>query len=225
MIHLITEMSITNVNGFAVHLIVATILGALIGLERQWTRHPAGILTNLIVCLGAFSFTAFSFLVPGQIKDITRVAAQVVSGISFLGAGVIFKHGSSIKGLTTAAGIWATAGIGLAIGAGMYGVGLFSMIVIALIQLLMHKFKFGKESWADTRLVFKAANDKQFRDEFMKTLESWNAQVEDISVKEDEDNFQYDVLVRIPEGFKLEDAISYFQEEDRISNYSIKTLQ
>lgn len=113
MIHLITEMSITNVNGFAVHLIVAAVLGALIGLERQWTRHPAGILTNLIVCLGAFSFTAFSFLVPGQIKDITRVAAQVVSGIGFLGAGVIIHEKGNVRGLNTAATVWASAAVGI----------------------------------------------------------------------------------------------------------------
>lgn len=223
---------------FFCRILAACICGAIIGYERSRRSKSAGMRTHVIVCCAAalmMIVSKYGFIdlttmagVPfngTRGADPARVAAQVVSGISFLGAGVIFKHGSSIKGLTTAAGIWATAGIGLAIGAGMYGVGLFSMIVIALIQLLMHKFKFGKESWADTRLVFKAANDKQFRDEFMKTLESWNAQVEDISVKEDEDNFQYDVLVRIPEGFKLEDAISYFQEENRISNYSIKTLQ
>lgn len=108
-----TAMSITSTQGFVIHLLVAIILGAVIGLERQWTRHPAGILTNLIVCLGAFAFTAFSFLVIGEIKDVTRVAAQVVSGIGFLGAGVIMREGGNVRGLNTAATVWASAAVGI----------------------------------------------------------------------------------------------------------------
>ena len=223
---------------FFLRIITACFCGAAIGFERSRRSKSAGMRTHIIVCCAAallMIVSKYGFMdltsVAGfklnetKIADPARVAAQVVSGISFLGAGVIFKHGSSIKGLTTAAGIWATAGIGLALGGGMYILGIFSTVIIAVLQLVMHKFKFAKESWADTRLVFKAANDKSFRDEFMKVLDTWKAQIEDISVTEDDDSFQYDVLVRIPEGFKLEDAISYFQEENRISNYSIKTLQ
>ena len=85
MLDFLTEMSVTGVSGFAVHLIIAAVLGGIIGLERQWTRHPAGIITNLIVCIGAFAFTAFSFLVSvNDIKDITRVAAQVVSVVAIV---------------------------------------------------------------------------------------------------------------------------------------------
>ena len=223
---------------YFLRIVVACLCGAAIGFERSRRSKSAGMRTHIIVCCAAalmMIVSKYGFMdlttVAGfrlnetKIADPSRVASQVVSGISFLGAGVIFKHGSSIKGLTTAAGIWATAGIGLALGAGMYILGLFSTVIIAVLQLVMHKFKFAKESWADTRLVFKAANDKSFRDEFMKVLDTWKAQIEDISVTEDDDSFQYDVLVRIPEGFKLEDAISYFQEDNRISNYSIKTLQ
>ncbi len=115
MLEVLTDMSVTTPDGFIVHLIIAAVLGALIGLERQWTRHPAGILTNLIVCLGAFAFTAFSFLVGEQMgaRDITRVAAQVVSGIGFLGAGVILREGGNVRGLNTAATVWASAAVGI----------------------------------------------------------------------------------------------------------------
>ncbi|MBR6392151.1 MAG: MgtC/SapB family protein [Eubacterium sp.] len=113
MLDFLTGMSITTVSGFAVHMVVAAILGAVIGLERQWTRHPAGILTNLIVCLGAFAFTAFSFITIGEIKDVTRIAAQVVSGIGFLGAGVIMREGGNVRGLNTAATVWASAAVGI----------------------------------------------------------------------------------------------------------------
>ena len=114
LLNIFTGVGITSVKGFALHLIVAAVLGALIGLERQISRHPAGILTNLIVCVGAFSFTAFSFLIGSeQIKDITRVAAQVVSGIGFLGAGVIIREGGNVRGLNTAATVWASAAVGI----------------------------------------------------------------------------------------------------------------
>ena len=223
---------------FFIRIMTACVCGAAIGFERSRRSKSAGMRTHIIVCCAAalmMIVSKYGFMdlttVAGfrlnetKIADPARVAAQVVSGISFLGAGVIFKHGSSIKGLTTAAGIWATAGIGLALGGGMYILGIFSTIIIAVLQLVMHKFKFAKESWADTRFVFKASNDKKFDDEFMKVLESWKAQIEDISVKQEEDCLKYDVLVRIPEGFNLDDAILYFRNEGRIQNYSIKTLQ
>ncbi len=114
MLDLLTNTAITSPKEFALHLAVAAVLGALIGLERQMSRHPAGILTNLIVCVGAYSFTAFSFLVNvHDIKDITRVAAQVVSGIGFLGAGVILREGGNIRGLNTAATVWASGAVGI----------------------------------------------------------------------------------------------------------------
>ena len=114
MFEFMTNTAINTPEDFAIHLAVATVLGAIIGLERQYTRHAAGILTNLIVCVGAFSFTAFSFLVNvTEIKDITRVAAQVVSGIGFLGAGVILREGGNIRGLNTAATVWASGAVGI----------------------------------------------------------------------------------------------------------------
>ncbi len=113
MIDFITNYEVYTLNGFAVHLAVAVILGAIIGLERQWTRHAAGVLTNLIVCLGSFAFTAFSFLVLRDGVDITRVASGIVSGIGFLGAGVIMREGGNIRGLNTAATVWASSAVGI----------------------------------------------------------------------------------------------------------------
>lgn len=81
--------------------------------------------------------------------DPARVAAQVVSGISFLGAGVIFKNGNTVKGLTTAAGIWATAAVGLACGSGMYYIAIFVTVLIVIIQLLMHRFNVGNDAYSN----------------------------------------------------------------------------
>lgn len=105
--------SIVNIDGFVLHMVVAGVLGGIVGLERQWSRHQAGILTTLIVSLGSYAFTAFGYLLSDASVDLTRIAAQVVSGIGFLGAGVILREGGNVRGLNTAATVWASASIGI----------------------------------------------------------------------------------------------------------------
>jgi putative Mg2+ transporter-C (MgtC) family protein len=114
-------------------LILAAFLGFVIGLERELAGRPAGERTHALASLGAATFAVISFKAfPGG--DTARVAAGVVTGLGFLGAGMILKEqGPEIHGLTTAAGIWAVGAIGLAIGAGMYLLGIASTILVALI--------------------------------------------------------------------------------------------
>lgn len=101
----------------AINLAAATILSAAIGFERQWRQRLAGLRTNTLVAIGAASFVIFASLIPGEASP-TRVAAQVVSGIGFLGAGLIFREGMSVRGLNTAATLWCSAAIGILAGAG-----------------------------------------------------------------------------------------------------------
>lgn len=114
-----TLLEINSLSGFTIRLTVSVILGLVIGFERQWTRHPAGILTNLIVCMGSFLFTAFGMLcafeADGAVSsvDLSRIPSGIVSGIGFLGAGVMIKEGLNIRGLNTAATIWATSAVGV----------------------------------------------------------------------------------------------------------------
>jgi putative Mg2+ transporter-C (MgtC) family protein len=137
----------------ALRLIVAAVFGAAIGFEREIHEHPAGMRTHLLVALGSGLFTVLSIfgfvgvLGPseGSPVDPSRVAAQIVTGIGFLGAGAILKLGTSVRGLTTAASLWATAAIGMAAGAGSYviaGVGaaivLFSLWPLTWIERRMH---------------------------------------------------------------------------------------
>ena len=135
---LLLSTQVEDIKGFIVHLVIAALLGGVIGLERQWTRHQAGILTNLIVCLGSYSFTAFGYLVSDGNVDLTRIAAQVVSGIGFLGAGIIMYRRDVMHGLTTAAGVWATAAIGMALGAGFVVTGVCATAIIVVLQLVFH---------------------------------------------------------------------------------------
>jgi putative Mg2+ transporter-C (MgtC) family protein len=99
------------------YLSTAVVLGAAIGFERQWRQRLTGLRTNTLVALGAASFLVFSGLASGE-SSPTRVAAQVVSSIGFLGAGLIFKEGLSVRGLNTAATLWCSAAVGVIAGAG-----------------------------------------------------------------------------------------------------------
>ena len=125
-------------------MVLATSMGAIIGFERKSRNKEAGIRTHAIVCLASALMvivSKYGFFDVGN-YDAARVAAQVVSGIGFLGAGLIFIKNNAVNGLTTAAGVWATAGIGLAMGAGLYAVAIFGTLLIVIIQTLMHKDTF-----------------------------------------------------------------------------------
>ncbi len=106
-------------------LLAATAAGAIIGLERELADKPAGFRTNIMICLGAALFTLVSAEMAGDSDrvDPTRIAAQIVTGVGFLGAGAIIQHRGNVVGLTTAATIWAVASVGMAFGAGEYELG------------------------------------------------------------------------------------------------------
>ncbi len=125
-------------------IVLAMFLGALIGLERERRRQPAGFRTHTVLAVGSALLSMVSIYIPatygtGINVDPSRIASQVVSGIGFLGAGAILRMGVSVKGLTTAASLWTTAGIGLAVGAGMYVMSLFSAFVLLVVLSLMSK--------------------------------------------------------------------------------------
>jgi putative Mg2+ transporter-C (MgtC) family protein len=129
----------------AIRLLGAAALGAAIGLEREIHEHPAGMRTHLLVSLGSAGFTVLSiYAFAGPGADSARVAAQIVTGVGFLGAGAILKEGATIRGLTTAASLWAVAGVGMAAGAGMWLVALVitAIAVFSLwpLRLLSERF-------------------------------------------------------------------------------------
>ena len=127
-------------------LLLAVFFGALIGLEREQHGRPAGLRTHILVSLGSCLIMLISLYgFPGvQSRDPARLAAQVVSGIGFLGAGTIMREGTSVRGLTTAASLWVVAGIGLAVGTGFYLAGgvatIIAVLVLALLDDVEKKF-------------------------------------------------------------------------------------
>ncbi|MBQ2259227.1 MAG: MgtC/SapB family protein [Spirochaetales bacterium] len=143
---------------YLIRLIVAAICGALIGLEREKRQKSAGLRTHIIVAIASSlmmivsKYGFFDVLVhEGVSVDVSRVAAGVVSAIGFIGGGVIFLKRDTLVGLTTAAGLWATVGVGIAIGAGMYVTGIFTTLFILLLQLIMH--------WKKLRVVSSVAGN------------------------------------------------------------------
>ena len=120
-------------------ILLSVVLGFLIGLERKTRSKEAGVRTHTIVCFGACLFMIISkYGFAGESADIARVAAQIVLGIGFIGAGMIVYRKNAVHGLTTAAGVWATAGIGMACGAGLYFVAVGGTAIMILVQCVLH---------------------------------------------------------------------------------------
>lgn len=183
-------------NSTSAHVILRILLsicfGALIGLEREHAHRPAGLRTHILVCVGSclvmltseFTYNYYHQFSPNM--DVNRLGAQVISGIGFLGAGTIIRNGSSVKGLTTAASIWAVACIGIATGIGFY---LGATICTIAIFIILSYIK----SWAklyDTRKLFLAitANNPDVAIEIEKKLFSNSIEVNNISLKSLENN-------------------------------------
>jgi putative Mg2+ transporter-C (MgtC) family protein len=127
---------ITSIEQTALNLGFATLLGACIGFERQWRQRMAGLRTNTLVAIGAASFVVFESLFPED-GSPTRVAAQVVSGIGFLGAGIIFREGLQVTGLNTAATLWCSAAVGLLAGSGHPLHAATATVFIVLVNLTL----------------------------------------------------------------------------------------
>ncbi|CAN5544016.1 MAG: MgtC/SapB family protein [Chloroflexi bacterium] len=132
------DLSVATQIDLSLRLTVGLILGGVIGFERELHRQPAGFRTHSLVALGAALFTVVSaFGFEGSMADPTRIAAQIVSGIGFIGAGTILQHRGHIRGLTTAASLWAVAAIGTAAGAGMYVVAIAGTVLILVVLSLL----------------------------------------------------------------------------------------
>lgn len=215
--YLNSQFSISQELDFFIRILLACLCGACIGIERSRRLKEAGIRTHVIVCCAAalmmiVSKYGFADLTSaaGEVfngtrgADPARIAAQVVSGISFLGAGVIFKHGNTIKGLTTAAGIWATAGIGLAIGSGMFVIGIFTTAVVAAMQILMHHIAVGAGPGQISRLQFTIEEGTDFPVRFADFMAEHRVQILDSAILREKDgSTSCEVTLRAPHDVTL----------------------
>ena len=119
---------------------LAALLGAVVGLERLWTGHPAGLRTNMVIAISSCLFTILSieaFPLQGSAQDTARVAAGIVTGVGFLGAGAMLQTKSHVRGLTTAATIWLVAALGMAVGAGGYQLAVFTTVLTTALLVVL----------------------------------------------------------------------------------------
>jgi putative Mg2+ transporter-C (MgtC) family protein len=201
----------------ALRLLGAAVLGGVVGLERETRDQPAGFRTHILVALGSCLFTLISAYGFGAVLaedsqarfDPTRIAAQIVTGIGFLGAGAILRAGMSVRGLTTAASLWVVAAIGLAVGAGAYVLAAAATAVTLLALLVLRPVR--------ARLV---RGRRQEREEFIIVagpeleLEVLVARVkeaadriEHIRVEEEGDSQHVALILRLPAGRSPEDVL------------------
>ena len=216
-------------------LAVSCILGMLIGIERSKRFKEAGVRTHIVVCCGAalcmivskYGFADLGGILDGsRTSDPARLAAQVVSGIGFLGAGVIFKNGSTVRGLTTAAVLWFSACVGLAVGAGMYVIGVFAALVTLLLLVVLHRHAIGGDAYATNRLQFVVKNGSNFNGALMDQLEQWQAQVSESKVARHRDGTtDYDLTVRRRTEIQYTEMKAFMESRDDIISASNNPLR
>lgn len=202
---------------FLIRILLAGCLGIAIGFERSRRQKDAGIRTHCIIAvtsaaimlLSKYAFLDVGIISGAKASDPARLAAQVVSGISFLGAGVIFKDkNASIKGLTTAAGMWATAAVGMSIGAGLYWMGLIETIVVVFSQTLLHKFPIGNDALSVQELQIKIKDNAEMHEAIRLFIEQHSGKIEQSEIKRSDGMMSLKLTVRCSEPITHEDGMA-----------------
>lgn len=218
---------------YLLRIFIACLCGGAIGIERTLRQKDAGFRTHVIVALGASLFmivSKYGFLdlaeFEGLRADGSRIASNVVTGISFLGAGMIFVKGTNIKGLTTAAGIWATAAVGLAIGCGLYITGVISTVIIIVIQILFHTFLIGFDKILANDnsfdVVVRLQNTPTSLDRFKDILTQHKIVVRDTKITIGDDGY-FTIVMSIAGEADLDapKVLEMFNEEEEIKAISM----
>ena len=170
-----------NMVSVTVRMVLAVLCGGIIGIEREYKRRPAGFRTHILICLGAAMTTLtsqFLYLELHYYTDMARLGAQVVAGVGFIGAGtIIVTQRQRVKGLTTAAGLWASAIIGLAIGGGFYEGALFATFLIILAELLFSKLEYRMLENAPEINLYMEYTDRSCLEQVLKLYREKNVKV------------------------------------------------
>ncbi len=216
---------------FVFRLFVAGLMGALVGLDREYRAKEAGYRTHFLVSLGSalimiISQHGFDGVLHevGVGLDPSRVASQVVTGIGFIGAGTIILHKQTVRGLTTAAGIWATSGIGLTIGAGMYVLGI-SATVLTLIGLEVLSLLFKKVGMKSLSVEF-STNNKETIDSIAKSFNSKDFHIVSYQMNEKTDSglttYYVSMVVKSKKSNDEGVLLSHLQEYKDVTIYRVE---
>lgn len=212
---------------YLLRLFIAAVCGMAIGYERKNRMKEAGIRTHFIVAIGAalimiISKYGFQDQIgwPNMSLDPSRIAAQVVTGVGFLGAGVIFMQKQTIVGLTTAAGVWVTAAIGLSIGSGLYFVGIAATVITILGQILLHgKIRFLSSPRTET-LMLQIVDDADSIKFLQDIFEDNEIIIINLKSKRDEKSstINVEVVIRVYESFNMTKFLNILQSKDFIKS-------
>lgn len=216
---------------YIVRIIVAGLCGGLIGYERTVRSKGAGIRTHCVVACAAalmmiiskYAFTDVitqSMLLGADVRlDPSRVASTIVSGVGFLGAGTIFVHKNKVSGLTTAAGIWATSGVGMAIGSGLYVVGIAATVIIVFSQIFLHmNFKFLQSDRIMKLKVFRVT-EENYQNKIKELLAKHKIHLVETKIYREKNNVKtYSFIIDIPADVEEEYLISLIEYDCEISN-------
>jgi putative Mg2+ transporter-C (MgtC) family protein len=214
----VPSLDLTLQLDLSARMLIAAVLGAVIGFEREIHEHPAGMRTHLLVALGAAIFTELSIFAFGPSSgapagapvDPTRIAAQVVTGIGFLGAGAILKYGTSIRGLTTAASLWAAAAVGMAVGAGSWFLALVgtAIVVFSLWPLRVVFARLRPHGTRQLRVRLHATR-LEVLGEVTRQLTARRIEIGEInSQRRGKANYEIEIQVRLPVGVLQQDVIA-----------------
>ncbi len=215
---------------FLIRLLLSAALGALVGLERSKRQKEAGVRTHCIIActsalfmiLSKYAFVDTAIGADGlRGADPARIAAQVVSGISFLGAGVIFKNGNSIRGLTTAAGMWGTAAIGMAVGAGMYWLGLIEAAILVAIQIILHRFPVGADALTTQEILVEMEDTPELQAQFDALLQAHNGQVVESSLSRDEGYLRMEITAKLEPPITHDEALTFLKSNSGVRKVSV----
>lgn len=218
----------------SVRIASALLIGGLVGLEREWGGHPAGFRTHILVCLGSALIMLLSIYGFGEFAyefnvrmDPARLAAQVISGIGFLGAGTILRTGLTISGLTTAASLWVVAALGLAVGAGFYkGAALTTILVLISLFVLnkIEKLAFRSEKPAEIDIYMKTA--KGDLDKVMDGFEEYGVRITEIATyemkRDGEDVLHIKAGVQIRKLRSVPLMLSHLRSMDDVMHVALK---
>ena len=213
---------------YLLRLVLAAFCGILIGYERDSKLKMAGIRTHSIVALAAALMMVISkygfqdVLNSNTSMDPSRVGASVVTAVSFLGAGVIFNRNQNIKGLTTAAGLWATVGVGLAIGSGMYVIGIVSAMMIILLQFLSHRNVPFAKSASVEEIVLRISSEQDLNAFINRVFHAKKIGIVSVKItREEEPYLRVKLAVSFPRDYQMEDLLQLMQEEKEIESIDI----
>lgn len=215
---------------YFVRIILACICGGVIGIERQQRTKVAGTRTHMMIGLATalmMIISKYGFMdvteIPGASLDVSRVAAGIISGIGILGGGIIFtgKQGY-VSGITTAVGIWATIGVGMALGAGMYGLGIGTTLIMVIIQWALHKNLWIVKQPVKAQVSFRLDNDRQAYEKISNELERYKISMYQFKWERKSNNtFLLRCQVVIPAGFSRDDIVGIFTGMEEVETFEV----